>query len=102
MLNTLHVPALPDFWWPRSFNTWPLPTLGEPEVGNSTLLMEGIPLEGGMPFYHESILLDKVLEYLAPAEGKIFADGTLGGGGHTEALLEKGCLLYTSPSPRDR
>lgn len=93
MLNTLHVPALPDFWWPRSFNTWPLPTLGEPEVGHSTLLMEGIPLEGGMPFYHESILLNKVVEYLAPAEGKLFADGTLGGGGHTEALLEKGSCV---------
>jgi len=52
--------------------------------------MEGIPLGGGMPFYHESILLNKVVEFLAPREGRLFADGTLGGGGHTEALLENG------------
>jgi 16S rRNA (cytosine1402-N4)-methyltransferase len=33
-------------------------------------------------------LLDEVIEWLAPAPGKIFVDGTLGGGGHTEALAK--------------
>lgn len=45
------------------------------------------------PFYHESILLDEVVESLAPKEGRLFADGTLGGGGHTEALLEAGASV---------
>lgn len=45
------------------------------------------------PFYHKSILLDEVVEFLAPAQGRLFADGTLGGGGHTEALLEAGASV---------
>ena len=40
------------------------------------------------PFYHESILLDEVVQFLQPVAGKLMADGTLGGGGHTEALLK--------------
>lgn len=38
-------------------------------------------------FQHESVLLDATLELLAPAAGQRFLDGTLGGGGHSEALL---------------
>ncbi len=33
-------------------------------------------------------MLDEVLEWLAPAPGKILVDGTLGGGGHTRALAK--------------
>lgn len=42
-----------------------------------------------MEFKHEPVLLKEVLEWLAPAEGGVFADGTLGGGGHSERILEK-------------
>lgn len=45
------------------------------------------------PFYHESILLTEVVEQLQPVAGKLMADGTLGGGGHTEALLEAGATV---------
>lgn len=45
------------------------------------------------PFYHESILLDEVVESLAPRAGMLIADGTLGGGGHTEALLAAGATV---------
>jgi 16S rRNA (cytosine1402-N4)-methyltransferase len=38
------------------------------------------------PTCHIPVLFNEVLEWLAPAPGKIFVDGTLGGGGHTEAL----------------
>lgn len=41
-----------------------------------------------MEFKHQPVLLKEVLEYL-PKNGEIFVDGTLGGGGHTRALLEK-------------
>ncbi len=44
-------------------------------------------------FYHESILLDEVVEFLTPKEGLIIVDGTLGGGGHTEALLKAGATV---------
>jgi len=40
--------------------------------------------------FHTSVLLKEVLELLAPRLGEIFVDGTLGGGGHTEALIEAG------------
>jgi len=38
-------------------------------------------------FDHESVLVDEVLEYLAPRNGELFCDGTAGGGGHLAAVL---------------
>lgn len=38
---------------------------------------------------HKSVMLDEVLEQLAPQENQSFIDLTLGGGGHCVALLEK-------------
>ncbi|MFT6180012.1 MAG: 16S rRNA (cytosine1402-N4)-methyltransferase [Paracoccaceae bacterium] len=52
--------------------------------------MEATPEQ---PFYHEPILLEEVVHYLAPSEVGLFADGTLGGGGHTEALLRAGATV---------
>jgi 16S rRNA (cytosine1402-N4)-methyltransferase len=40
--------------------------------------------------FHTPVLLKEVLEALSPRPGQTFVDGTLGGGGHTEALLEAG------------
>ena len=40
-------------------------------------------------YYHEPVLLKEVLECLRPAPGQTFADGTLGGGGHSEAILSQ-------------
>ncbi len=48
-------------------------------------------------FHHIPILRDTVTELLDPARGGIFVDGTLGGGGHAEAvlsLLPEGSRLY--------
>jgi 16S rRNA (cytosine1402-N4)-methyltransferase len=44
-------------------------------------------------FQHEPVLLGKAVELLAPAPGKLIVDGTLGGGGHSEALLEHGATV---------
>lgn len=38
---------------------------------------------------HIPVMPDEVLEWLAPAPGKLLADGTLGGGGHTRLLAER-------------
>lgn len=43
--------------------------------------------------YHEPVLLRKVIEYLNPQTGKSFIDATIGGGGHTEALLARGARV---------
>jgi len=44
-------------------------------------------------YFHTSVLLNEVLEFLAPRSGKTFVDCTLGGGGHTKALLETGASV---------
>lgn len=46
-----------------------------------------------LPFYHAPVLLNEVLELLQPAPGKLIFDGTLGGGGHSEALLQHGARV---------
>ncbi len=39
--------------------------------------------------YHVPIMLNEVLSLLQPSRGGVFVDGTLGGGGHAEAVLER-------------
>ncbi|MDG1357210.1 MAG: 16S rRNA (cytosine(1402)-N(4))-methyltransferase RsmH [Akkermansiaceae bacterium] len=43
--------------------------------------------------YHKPVLLDEVMDFMLPAEGKLIVDATLGGGGHTEAMLEAGAKV---------
>ena len=39
--------------------------------------------------FHEPVLLPEVLEYLGVRPGQAVVDGTVGGGGHTQALCER-------------
>lgn len=40
--------------------------------------------------FHEPVLLEKVIDYLRVEKGKKYIDATVGGGGHTEAILKLG------------
>jgi 16S rRNA (cytosine1402-N4)-methyltransferase len=52
-------------------------------------------------FVHESVLAREVLEVLRPRPGELFLDGTLGGGGHSGLLLERGArVIALDKDPR--
>ena len=40
--------------------------------------------------YHAPVMVREAMELLRPERGGVYLDGTLGGGGHAEALLERG------------
>lgn len=50
-------------------------------------------LEPAACFSHIPVLAKETISFLQPAPGKIFFDGTLGGGGHAELLLEAGARV---------
>jgi 16S rRNA (cytosine1402-N4)-methyltransferase len=50
-------------------------------------------LAGGGPARHIPVLLDDVLDVLAPLEDMLIVDGTFGAGGYTRALLERGASV---------
>jgi len=39
-------------------------------------------------YLHKSVLLDEVVEFVAPKPGGVYVDATLGAGGHAEKILE--------------
>jgi 16S rRNA (cytosine1402-N4)-methyltransferase len=52
-------------------------------------------------FFHEPVLAREVVEALRPAPGKVFLDGTLGGGGHSGLFLEEGArVIALDKDPR--
>ena len=52
-----------------------------------------MPADPAAPGYHEPVFVREVVESLRPAPGKVILDGTLGGGGHSRALLEAGATV---------
>ena len=38
---------------------------------------------------HRPVLLEEVIQHLRCTPGEIFVDGTVGGGGHAQAILDK-------------
>lgn len=51
--------------------------------------------------YHVPAMVREVLHYLRPERGGVFLDGTLGGGGHSEAILSASPDAHLIASDRD-
>lgn len=43
--------------------------------------------ENDQLFYHKTVMVDEVLQYLNPQPGHVYCDVTFGSGGHTKAIL---------------
>ena len=50
--------------------------------------------EGTTEFHHVTVLREEAVAALQPAEGRVLVDATLGGGGHTELMLERGATVW--------
>lgn len=59
-------------------------------------------LVGGMSAPHRPVLLRETIELLGPERGGLFIDGTLGLGGHSEAILEASADARVIGIDRDR
>lgn len=91
MLSASFIKTSPDFGWLNDVSVGSLFRRKEMEAVYAAV--EPVSELPEQPFYHESILLDEVVQFLEPAAGNLIADGTLGGGGHTEALLKAGATV---------
>ncbi len=46
------------------------------------------------PFHHVTVLAEEAVAALQPAEGRVLVDATLGGGGHSERMLQAGAEVW--------
>ncbi len=70
---------------------WPGTDLGRPSISLRLASFGGLDApEDDAESYHIPVLEQEVINALAPTNGKLMLDGTLGGGGHTRRLLEQG------------
>ncbi len=76
-------------WVPDGRSPKGMRPLGSPDLDPEG----GSDEEPRLPFRHDTVMKHEATKLLQPAAGKLFFDGTLGGGGHSEALLEAGANI---------
>ena len=96
--------------WPDRLRSWSesLPTSGggkEPIAGGPGPVhqrpADPTPMESTSSHYHIPVMAAEVEHFLEASVGKLFLDGTLGGGGHTERLLELGASVLALDQDTD-
>ena len=88
MLLLTPTPALPIQWCQDDCSDF---RSAVSELGHPLFMSEASTGEKSGDFHHLSVLFEESVHFLAPERGKLMVDATLGGGGHTRALLERGC-----------
>ena len=66
-------------------------SFGNPEEAMEAAIEEAA---AALPFHHVTVLAAEAVAALQPAEGKVLIDATLGGGGHTERMLQAGAEVW--------
>jgi 16S rRNA (cytosine1402-N4)-methyltransferase len=51
--------------------------------------VSALSIENDYGFSHQTVLLSEAVDALSPRDGAVYCDGTLGGGGHAEQILER-------------
>src|SRR5215210_936020 len=67
--------------------------LPEPGHGAPSVTWRRYAMQPDAQSYHAPVLLREVMDRIAPKANELFVDGTLGGGGHSEALLRSGARV---------
>ena len=79
---------------PRMGTLLPFQLLAKPPQRVEVIVADSQdPLTTYATSYHTSIMVGEVLEHLHLFPGALILDGTLGGGGHSEALLDAGARV---------
>jgi 16S rRNA (cytosine1402-N4)-methyltransferase len=97
--------ALPQVAWSEHFNVRSilpseleeadvamLANLGEVTVADSA--QDESEGASEISFHHVTVLLNETVDMVGAAEGKLIIDATLGGGGHTELMLQRGATVW--------
>lgn len=89
---TWHLPVLTEVMTPAAAAAWQ----AECRAKQSETAAEEQAEEAAAneEFHHVTVLRQESVDALLPAEGKVFVDATLGGGGHTELLLQAGATVW--------
>lgn len=69
------------------------PSMGEGRGSGFDPLQPGSGGTDSLPFYHEPIMVKEIMSFFQPGESSFCLDVTLGGGGHSEAMLQSGARV---------
>lgn len=87
-----HLPALTEALAPAAAAAWQAECRAkQTETAAAEQAEEAAANE---EFHHVTVLRQESVDALLPAVGKVFVDATLGGGGHTELLLQAGATVW--------